>query len=83
MWLMWGSVMLQVKLVGPYLSCEIEVHIQGPFLVMDRCVPFIQLLLYVVATCGSLWPPAMSPGGQGGRGVGGEMVAGWGKVVEG
>ncbi|DBB04554.1 TPA: hypothetical protein ACH3X1_012635 [Trebouxia sp. C0004] len=25
-----------VKLVGPYLSCEIKVHVQGPFLVMDR-----------------------------------------------
>lgn len=25
-----------VKLVGPYLSCEIQVHLQGPFLVTDR-----------------------------------------------
>ena len=30
---------VQVKLVGPYLSCEIKVHLQGPFLVTDRCVP--------------------------------------------
>lgn len=30
------ALILQVKLVGPYLSCEIAVHIQAPFLVLDR-----------------------------------------------
>ena len=31
-----AALTLQVKLVGPYLSCEIAVHIQAPFLVLDR-----------------------------------------------
>ena len=26
----------QVHLVGPYISCEIKTHVQGPFLVTDR-----------------------------------------------
>lgn len=30
----WSIV--QVKLVGPYLSCEIAIHVQAPFLVLDR-----------------------------------------------
>ncbi|KAL3148312.1 hypothetical protein ABBQ38_013776 [Trebouxia sp. C0009 RCD-2024] len=39
-----------VKLVGPYLSCEIEVHIQGPFLVMDRVG-----LRYLLDLWGGCW----------------------------
>ncbi|KAK9807172.1 hypothetical protein WJX73_003501 [Symbiochloris irregularis] len=26
----------QVRLVGPYISCEVSTHVQGPFLVTDR-----------------------------------------------
>ena len=27
----------EVKLAGPYISCERGVHVQGPFQVTDRC----------------------------------------------
>ncbi|KAL0054031.1 hypothetical protein WJX82_002656 [Trebouxia sp. C0006] len=40
-----------VKLVGPYLSCEIKVHVQGPFLVMDRVG--VQYLLDIWGGCWS------------------------------
>lgn len=33
----------QVKLVGPYISCEKAVHVQGPFIATDRCTPWPQL----------------------------------------
>jgi hypothetical protein len=34
-----GLLSREVKLAGNYLSCELGVHLQGPFLVTDRCVP--------------------------------------------
>ena len=27
---------LQVKAVGPYISCEVSTHVQGPLLALDR-----------------------------------------------
>lgn len=35
-------------MVGPYLSCEIAIHLQGPFLVLDRygfCAAPVLLML--------------------------------------
>lgn len=34
-----GLLSREVKLAGNYLSCELGVHLQGPFLVTDRSVP--------------------------------------------
>ena len=28
---------LQVKAVGPYISCEVSTHVQGPLMALDRC----------------------------------------------
>jgi hypothetical protein len=32
-----GLLSREVKLAGNYLSCEVGVHLQGPFLITDRC----------------------------------------------
>ena len=34
-----GLLGREVKLAGNYLSCELGVHLQGPFLITDRCAP--------------------------------------------
>ena len=44
------AVITQVKLVGPYLSCEIEIHLQGPFLVTDRYMVVHTLLSQIVCS---------------------------------